>query len=48
MRTDQSPEFTSRAFMPWAQAKGVSRILNQPGKPTQNAYIASFNGKFRD
>jgi putative transposase len=34
--------------MAWAQAKGVRHILNQPGKPTQNAYIESFNGKFRD
>jgi putative transposase len=39
VRTDQGPEFTSRAFMAWAQAKGVRHILNQPGKPTQNAYI---------
>jgi putative transposase len=48
VRTDQGPEFTSRAFMAWAQANGVRHILNQPGKPTQNAYIESFNGKFRD
>jgi len=48
VRTDQGPEFTSRAFMAWAQAKGVRHILNQPGKPTQNAYIESFKGKFRD
>ena len=48
VRTDQGPEFTSRAFLAWAQAKGVRHILNQPGKPTQNAYIESFNGKFRD
>jgi hypothetical protein len=34
--------------MAWAQAKGVRHILNQPGKPTQNAYIESFNGKLRD
>ncbi|MDR7296278.1 transposase InsO family protein [Pelomonas aquatica] len=34
VRTDQGPEFTSRAFMTWAQAKGVRHILNQPGKPT--------------
>ncbi|WP_430516532.1 integrase core domain-containing protein [Delftia tsuruhatensis] len=34
--------------MAWAQAKGVRHILSQPGKPTQNAYIESFNGKFRD
>jgi putative transposase len=48
IRTDQGPEFTCRAFMAWAQARGVLHILNQPGKPTQNAYIESFNGKFRD
>ncbi|MET3515020.1 transposase InsO family protein [Pseudacidovorax sp. 1753] len=48
MRTDQGPEFTSRTFTAWAQSKGVCHILNQPGKPTQNAYIESFNGKFRD
>lgn len=48
VRTDQGSEFTSRAFMAWAQAKGVRHILNQPGKPTQNAYIESFNGRFHD
>lgn len=48
VRTDQGPEFTSRAFLAWARTKGVEHILNQPGKPTQNAYIESFNGKFRD
>ncbi|MET3515060.1 transposase InsO family protein [Pseudacidovorax sp. 1753] len=47
VRTDQGPEFTSRAFTAWAQAKGVRHILNQPGKPTQNAYIESFSSKFR-
>jgi putative transposase len=48
VRTDQGPEFTSRAFLAWTTARGVRHILNQPGKPTQNAYIESFNGKFRD
>lgn len=48
VRTDQGPEFTCRAFMAWAQARGVRHILNQAGKPTQNAYIESFNGKLRD
>jgi putative transposase len=32
----------------WAYAKGVTLKLIQAGKPTQNAYIESFNGKFRD
>ena len=48
IRTDQGPEFTSRAFMAWAHAHGVRHLINDAGKPTQNAYIESFNGKFRD
>ena len=48
IRTDQGPEFTSRAFMAWAAARGVRHLLNDAGCPTQNAYIESFNGKFRD
>ncbi|KOT00192.1 integrase core domain protein [Burkholderia mallei] len=42
------PEFTSRALDQWAYANGVTLKLIQAGKPTQNAYIESFNGKFRD
>ena len=48
IRTDQGPEFTSRAFMAWAHARGVRHLINDAGKPTQNAYIESFDGKFRD
>ena len=48
IRTDQGPEFTSRSLDQWAQANGVKLLLIQPGKPTQNAYVESFNGKFRD
>ena len=48
VRTDNGPEFTSRAFMAWAQAHGIGHILIQPGRPMQNGYIESFNGKFRD
>nr|WP_244664598.1 IS3 family transposase [Xanthomonas phaseoli] len=48
IRTDQGPEFTGRALDQWAVANGVKLLLIQPGKPTQNAYIESFNGKFRD
>jgi putative transposase len=48
IRTDQGPEFTSRAFMAWANSRGVKHLINDAGKPTQNAYIESFNGKFRD
>lgn len=48
VRTDQGPEFTCRAFDQWAYQHGVTPMLIQAGKPTQNAYIESFNGKFRD
>jgi putative transposase len=48
VRTDNCPEFTSRAFMGWAQSHGIGHILIQPGRPMQNGYIESFNGKFRD
>ena len=48
IRTDNGPEFTSRAFMGWAHTHGIRHILTQPGKPMQNGYIESFNGKFRD
>ena len=48
VRTDNGPEFTSRAFMGWAQAHGIRHILIQPGRPMQNGYIESFNGSLRD
>ena len=48
IRPDQGPEFTGKALDQWAYKHGVELKLIQPGKPTQNAYIESFNGKFRD
>lgn len=48
VRADNGPEFTSRAFMGWAQSHGIRHILIEPGRPMQNGYIESFNGKFRD
>jgi len=48
VRTDNGPEFTSRAFMAWALKHGIRHILIEPGRPMQNGYIESFNGKFRD
>jgi putative transposase len=45
---DNGPEFISKALDAWAYANGVKLNFIQPGKPTQNCYIESFNGKFRD
>jgi putative transposase len=46
LRCDNGPEFWSRAFQAWAQDK-VKIDFIQPGKPQQNAFVESFNGKFR-
>jgi putative transposase len=44
---DNGPEFTSRAFLSWAERREIDLRFIQPGKPTQNAFVESFNGKFR-
>lgn len=44
---DNGPESTSKAFLAWAQERGIDLQFIQPGKPTQNAFVESFNGKFR-
>lgn len=46
--TDNGPEFTSRALDHWAYTHGVTLQFIEPGKPVQNAYVESFNGKMRD
>ena len=48
LRTDNALEFCGRAMLTWAHARGVTLRLIEPGKPNQNAYIESFNGRFRD
>lgn len=48
IRTDNGKEFTGRAMLTWAHRQGIALRLIQPGKPTQNAYIESFNGRLRD
>ena len=41
-------EVTYRALDQWAFERGVELRLIQPGKPTQNGFVESFNGRFRD
>lgn len=48
IRTDNGKEFCGRAMLTWAHAHAVTLRLIEPGKPNQNAYIESFNGRFRD
>lgn len=45
---DNGPEFTSKAMFLWSLRTGVRLQFIQPGKPMQNGYVESFNGKFRD
>jgi transposase InsO family protein len=48
IRTDNGKEFTGAAMLTWAHRNGVDLRLIEPGKPNQNAYIESFNGRLRD
>jgi putative transposase len=45
---DNGSEFTSKALAAWASKHNVRLFFIEPGKPTQNAFIESFNGKFRN
>jgi len=42
------PEFTGKAMALWAATNGVELRFIEPGKPIQNAYVESFNGRFRE
>jgi putative transposase len=46
--TDNGPEFISRALDAWAYAHGIDLHFIEPGKPNQNAYVESINGRLRD
>lgn len=48
IRTDNGKEFCGRAMLTWAHVHSVTLRLIEPGKPNQNAYIESVNGRFRD
>ena len=48
IRTDNGKEFCGKAMVTWAHERGVVLRLIEPGKPNQNAYVESFNGRLRD
>jgi transposase InsO family protein len=48
IRSDNGKEFTGRAMLTWAHRRGVALRLIEPGKPNQNAYVESLNGRLRD
>ena len=47
IRVDNGPEFTSKALDKWAYDHKVILDFSRPGKPTDNAFIESFNGSVR-
>lgn len=48
IRCDNGPEFISKALDKWAYENGVGLDFSSPGKPTDNASLESFNGRFRE
>jgi putative transposase len=48
LRSDNGPEFVSRAILEWIAESGIATALIDPGKPWQNGTNESFNGRFRD
>ena len=48
LRSDNGPEFVSRAILEWLEESGIATALIDPGKPWQNGSNESFNGKLRD
>ena len=48
LRSDNGPEFVSRAILRWLLISGIETACIDPGKPWQNGLDESFNGKFRD
>jgi putative transposase len=45
---DHGPEFEGQVLDEWAYRRGVKLNFIRPGKPVENAYVESFNGRFRD
>ena len=48
IQCDNGSEFISKEMDLWVYSNGVTLDFSRPGKPTDNPYVESFNGKFRD
>ncbi len=48
IRCDNGPELTSRHFLAWCVEREIELVHIQPGKPTQNGRVESFNGRLRE
>jgi putative transposase len=46
--TDNGPEFTGKDMENWAYTRDLKHLFIEPGKPVQNCFVESFNGRFRD
>ncbi len=47
IQLDNGPEFAGKDLDAWAYRRGVTLCFSRPGKPTDNAFVESFNGKLR-
>lgn len=48
IRSDNGPEFQSKVFLEYCLGEGINLRFTRPGKPMDNSFIESLNGKFRD
>jgi transposase InsO family protein len=48
IRSDSGPEFAAKAVRSWLSRIGVQTLFITPGRPWENGYIESFNGRLRD
>lgn len=48
IRSDNGPEFIAKAVKQWLKESGVETLYIEPGSPWENAFVESFNGRFRD
>ena len=48
LRSDNGPEFASKAVKKWLRQQKVGPLFIEPGSPWENGYCESFNGRFRD